>query len=366
MRLHYFFTLGLCLLFSAGLSAQDVKFGGLDKSPMDGAYYPSRSRYLNYLDEDDKDRTMKIRVLYSRPKMQGRELFGELIPYGQDWRLGANEATEITFFQDVEINNVRVFRGTYTMFAEPVNATSWIWKLSKERFIGGSQDRDVSKDIVSAKIDVIQVPNARESFTIGFQDVDDNTIHMFMEWGNSRAKLPININPAFMADDDPSPMDLVQYPNMSRLRNFVKPEELAANEPKVRVVYSRPQLKDRVAFGELIKYGELWRLGANETPQVFFFEDVMIDGKPVKAGRYGLFARPEADEWEFVLHKSYQSWGTPNFDEESTVLTFKAKTEKTPEKLEALSATFVEMGDNTIHLIFGWEDTMARLPITLK
>ena len=355
----------LLVLLTTPLAAQTVEFGGLDKSAMDGAYYPARSRYLNYLDEDDPDRDMKIRVLYSRPKMQGRELFGKLIPYGEDWRLGANEATEITFFSDVEIGNVRVFRGTYTMFAEPVDADTWIWKLSKERFIGGSQNRDAGQDVLRTEIDVIQVPQARESFTIGFQDVDDNTVHLLMEWGNSRALLPINIRPAFMADDDASPMDLVQYPAMSRLRNFVKPEDLAANEPQVRVVYGRPQLKGRQAFGKLVEYGKLWRLGANETTEVTFFNDVMIDGQKVKAGRYGLFARPAADEWEFVLHNAVQSWGSHNFDDEATVLTLKARTEKTPAMLEALSMTFVEAGDDVIHLVVGWENTMARLPIQL-
>lgn len=354
------------MLASFSLSAQEIEFGGLDKSPMDAAHYPNSSAFANYLDAEDPLRDQKIKVLFSRPLKKDRTLFGELIPFGQDWRLGANEASEITFFQPVEIGMVRVAPGTYTIFAEPKSASKWIIKLSTERFIGGSQDRDVTKDIVHVDIPVVQVPNSRESFAIGFQDVDEHTVHMLMEWGNTRAMLPINMSPPSLSGDDASPMDLVQYPDMSRLRNYVKKEELAANEPQVRVVYSRPQMKGRKVFGELLKYGEMWRVGANQTTEVTFFNDVMIGGKEVKAGSYGLFATVNSDEWEFILHKAVQSWGSANFNEDDVVVKVKAKTEKTPETLEALSMTFAKKDEKNIHLVVGWENTMARLPISMK
>lgn len=366
MKTNQLFFLCLLLLASFTLSAQEVEFGGLDNSPMDAAHYPNSSAFANYLDAEDPLRNQKIKVLYSRPLKKDRALFGELVPFGEDWRLGANEATEITFFQAVEIGSVRVPAGIYTMFANPISASKWTFKLSTERFIGGSQDRDVTKDIVHVDIPVIKVPDTRESFSIGFQDVDDHTVHMLMEWGNTRAMLPINMSPPSLAGDDASPMDLVQYPNMSRLRNYVKKEELAANEPQVRVVFSRPQMKGRKIFGDLLKYGEMWRVGANQTTEVTFFNDVMVGGKDVKAGRYGLFAKVDNGEWEFVLHKAVQSWGAANFNDDDVVVKVKAKTEKTPETLEALSMTFVKKDDKNIHLIVGWENTMARLPITMK
>ena len=366
VKTNQLFTLTLLLLSSLFLSAQEIKFGGLDKSPMDAAHYPNNSAFANYLDEEDPDRDQKIKVLYSRPLKKDRKLFGELIPFGKDWRLGANEASEITFFQPVEIGMVRVAPGTYTMFAEPHSASKWTFKLSTERFIGGSQDRDVSKDIVHVDIPVVQVPNSRESFAIGFQEIDDNTVHMLMEWGNTRAMLPINMSPPNFSGDDASPMDLVQYPNMSRLRNFVKKEELEANEPQVRVVYSRPQMKGRKIFGEMLKYGSTWRVGANQTTEVTLFNDAVIGGKEVKAGRYGLFAEINDGEWEFILHKAVQSWGSANFDDEDVVVKVKAKTEKTPETLEALSMTFAKKDDSNVDLIVGWENTMARLPIMMK
>jgi len=357
----------LTLLFTVlctGVSAQEVSFGDLDKSPMDAAHYPRRAAFKNYLSEDDADRQQRIKVLYSRPMKKDRKIFGGLEAFGQDWRLGANEATEVTFYQAVEIGNTTIPAGVYTMFAQ-LYPSQWIIKISEERFIGGSANRDVAKDLVAVPIPTESTGNAREAFTIGFQKVDDSNVNMVFEWDETRASLPINLNPPSMAGSDASPMDLLQYPEMSRLRNFVEEKDLAANEPQVRVVYSRPQLKGRKIFGDLLSYGEMWRVGANETTLVTFFTDVTVGGKDLKAGTYGLFAMVNEGEWEFILHKNTQSWGNVNHDDEDNVVSVKAKTEKTPATLEALSMTFVEQGE-MLELVVGWENTMARLPIKVN
>ncbi|MEM9928738.1 MAG: DUF2911 domain-containing protein [Bacteroidota bacterium] len=359
----------ICCLFFIGspalMEAQEIKFGDLDKSPMDAAHYPRRAAFANYLETEDSDRNQKIKVLYSRPLKRDRKVFGELEPFGKDWRLGANEATEVTFFQPVEIGTTRIPAGTYTMFAN-LAEDSWTIKISKERFIGGSQNRDEAMDLVSMTVPTVKVDNVRESFSIGFQEVDAHTVHMLFEWDQTRAALPINLSPPTFAGDDASPMDLVQHPNMSRLRNFVEEKDLEANLPQVRVVYSRPQMKGRKIFGDLLKYGEMWRVGANETTLVTFFMDAVINGTEIKAGTYGLFAEVNDGEWEFILHKNTQSWGNANHDAKDNVVTVKAKTEKTPTTLEALSMTFADKGSGNIELIVGWEDTMARLPIMIK
>lgn len=359
----------ICCLFLLGsptvLEAQAVEFGALDKSPMDAAHYPRQAAFANYLDAEDPNRSQKIKVLYSRPSKRDRDIFGALEPFGSDWRLGANEATEVTFFQPVEIGTTRVPAGVYTMFAN-VESGFWTFKISKERFIGGSQNRDITKDIVSITVPTTQVASVRESFSIGFQEVDAHTVHMLFEWDRTRAALPINLSPPTFAGDDASPMDLIQHPNMSRLRNFVEEEDLAANEPQIRVVYSRPQMKGRKIFGDLLKYGDMWRVGANETTLITFFQDVAINGKDVKAGTYGLFAEINEGEWEFIIHKNTQSWGNANHDAKDNVVSMKAKTEKTPSTLEALSMAFVDKGAGNIELVVGWEDTMARLPIMVK
>lgn len=364
IKLSSLLTCLLCLSVLA-LSAQELKFPDMDKSPMDAAHYPRSSAFKNYLTGDDASISRKIKVLYCRPMKKDREIFGALEPYGKDWRLGANEATEVTFYTDVEIGGTFVGRGTYTMFAE-LYPNNWIIKISTERFIGGANNRDVTKDIASVNVPLTHLPESRESFTIGFQKVDEDHCNMVFEWDRTRAVLPISFNPISMSGDDKSPMDLVQYPNMSRLRNFVKPEELAANEPKVRVVYSRPQKKGRKIFGELEKFGSLWRLGANETTEITFFEDVKIGDIDVKAGTYGMLAVINEDAWDVIIHKNIPSWGTHNHDASKNVVTYSVKTEKTPKTVEALSIIFDKKSDKNVHMVIAWDDTMVRVPITLK
>ena len=354
----------LAIVFFA--NAQELKFPSLDKSSMDAAHYPRESAYLNYLDDDTKkEKRRQIKVLYSKPRKNDREIFGKLVPYGKEWRLGANEALEVSFFQNVEIGGTFIPAGTYTMFAD-VYPDHWTIKISTERFIAGTANRDVSQDVVHVDVPVSNVAESREAYTIGFQRVDDESCNMVFEWDHTRATLPISFNPAYLDDDNASPMDLAQYPNDSRFRNFLKKEELDANEPKVRVVYSRPQKKGRTIFGDLLKYGELWRVGANETTEITFFQDVNVGGTDIKAGTYGLTARVHKDKWDFIIHTNIPSWGHYNHDDSKNVATFSATTEKTPSTVEALSILFDKKDDKNVHLIVAWDDRMARLPIMMK
>ncbi len=352
----------LCI-FNA--NAQELEFPQLDVSPMDMAHYPNTSAFNNYMPDDQK-LDPKIKVLYCRPNMKERVIFGDLVPYGQLWRLGANEGTEVTFLQPVEIGGEYVAPGTYTMNAV-IYPDHWMVNFSTELGVAGTANLDATKVIATGKASVKNMPSSREAFTIGFQKVNDNKVNMVFEWEKSRASLPIGFNPPLLSGSDASPMDMSQYPAMSRFRNFIETEEeLAENTPKLRVVYSRPKMKERKIFGELIPYGEAWRLGANETTTITFYEDVMIGGTEVKKGTYGLMAVVNKNEWEFIVHKNVVSWGIANHDDATNIASVKGKVSSRSESIDALSMTFDKKDDKTIDLVIGWENTVARMPITLK
>ena len=131
------------------------------------------------------------------------------------------------------------------------------------------------------------------------------------------------------------------------------------------MVYNRPQVKGRTIFGELVPYGEMWRVGANETTEITFFQDVKIGGKEVKRGRYGMFATVNKDKWDVVLHKNLPSWGNANHDASTNVAEFSVPTEKTPSTVEALGILFDKKDDKNVHMIIGWDDTMVRIPVEL-
>ena len=357
--------LGFLLSGVFGLTAQEFEFADLDVSPMDLAHFPRTSAYNNYMPDDQK-KEPKIKVLYCRPNKKERVIFGDLVPYGKLWRLGANEGTEVSFMQPVEIGGKFVNAGTYTVNAT-IHPDHWMVHFSTELGVAGTANLDPEKVIASGKAKVKNLDNSREAFTIGFQEMSDDKVYMVFEWERTRAYLPIGLNPPYLAGADASPMDLVQYPSMSRFRNFIeKEDELAAATPKMRVVYSRPQMKGRTIFGDLVKYGEPWRLGANETTTITFFEDVLIGGKEVKKGTYGLMAIVDKDEWEFVLHKDVASWGIANHQDEHNVASVKGKVGTHSESLEALSMAFDKQDEKNVHLVVAWDKTLVRMPISMK
>ena len=165
---------------------------------------------------------------------------------------------------------------------------------------------------------------------------------------------------------DASPLDAAYFPPRAAFRSFEKTDEAKkANEPKIRVIYSRPLKKDREVFGGLVKYGEVWRVGANEATEILFYENATIGGKKVKAGRYTIYAIPQEDKWEVHFSSDKDMWGQYAYDPAKSLVTkISVPTAKTPTILESMSIMF-EAVDGGAHMIMGWEDTMVRVPIMM-
>jgi hypothetical protein len=160
---------------------------------------------------------------------------------------------------------------------------------------------------------------------------------------------------------DKSPMDMSYYPvgyPVLKIQNKL-------TEPLVmRVVYSRPQVNGRKVFGDLQKFGEIWRLGANEATEIEFFKDVTINNKKIKKGRYTLYCIPNPDSWTVILNKDTDTWGAFKYDSSKDV----ARMDITPMKntmTESLSIMFEKSLTGANLLIF-WDDVKAVLPIVFK
>lgn len=367
----YLLNISLVIAFMLTVSIQDStaqkesKWPTLDKSPMQFSYYPDQVAYRNYLQGDDRTMKPKIKVSYSSPAKNDREIFGALLPYGQEWRVGANEATEVTFYQDVEIGGGLITAGIYTLFAD-LNEDNWILNFSTQRHIWGSENRDKSKTIASIKVTVQPTKETREHLAIGFREIDNQTAHMVIEWEDTQVNLPIQFNVVSFPAVDASPADMVHYPDKSRYSNYLKPEELEGSEPQVKVSYARPQMKGRKIFGELLPYGEVWRVGANESTEISFYQDVMIGDADVRAGRYNLYATVNATEWTFILNTDIPAWGAANRDESKDVASITVPVSSDTESLEALSMIFNKVDADHVELVVGWDTTRAALPIKFK
>ncbi|MEM9548176.1 MAG: DUF2911 domain-containing protein [Bacteroidota bacterium] len=354
----------LAVVFMSAVYGQESKWPKVDVSALDAEYYPARAAWRNYLGPDERNITPKVKVIYSRPKMKEREIFGALVPFGREWRLGANEATEITFYQNVDIGGTTVARGTYTMSAI-INQNNWVVNFSSQRGIWGSENRDASQTVASIKVKTSLEDKAVEALSMSFREIDDQTAHMTIQWDKTRVEIPIGFNPVLFSGDDLSPMDMAHYPGNSAYTNYLQGEEKELT-PKIQVVYSRPYKKGRKVFGELLKTGDVWRVGANQSTEVVFYEDVMVGDLELKQGRYALYAEIKDGSWDLIFSKDLPAWGAANRDESKDVGRTNVSLKSDPEVVENLSIIFDEKSENLVHMVIAWDQTRAELPITFK
>jgi hypothetical protein len=161
---------------------------------------------------------------------------------------------------------------------------------------------------------------------------------------------------------DKSPMDMSYYPNNYPV---LKIQDKITEPVLVRVIYSRPQKNGRIIFGDLVEYGKVWRMGANEATEIEFYKNAKIDGKKVAKGRYTLYAIPNTDNWTLILNKDLDTWGAFKYDEQKDLLRVTVPVEKLNEAVEALAITF-EKSDIGCTLVIAWDNIKARLPIEIK
>jgi hypothetical protein len=159
---------------------------------------------------------------------------------------------------------------------------------------------------------------------------------------------------------DASPVDISYFPNKA-----VKFKKTDNPSPVIKVIYSRPSVKGRVIFGDLIKFGEVWRVGANENTEIKFYKAVSIGGTNIPAGTYSLFAIPEKDKWTIIINKEIDLWGAYAYDESKNIAKVTVPVKSVSTVIEALSIAFTTQG-SVANLVIGWDKTTVEVPITIK
>jgi len=125
-----------------------------------------------------------VTVEYSRPAMRGRTIFGDLVPYGETWRTGANANTKITFSDNVTIDGQELAKGTYAIFTIP-NETSWeVIFYSDSNNWGTPQKWDDSKVAAKTTVEVHEMPMPIDSFTMSIDDLKTNSAAIGIMWEN--------------------------------------------------------------------------------------------------------------------------------------------------------------------------------------
>lgn len=125
---------------------------------------------------------------------------------------------------------------------------------------------------------------------------------------------------------------------------------------EVVVEYSRPSMRGRTIFGDLVPYGKMWRTGANKNTTIKFADDVTIDGQEVKAGSYAIFTKPGETSWEVVFYADTNNWGTPReWDESKVAAKTTAQVYPMPMPVETFTMTFDDLHNNGATLGILWE-----------
>jgi len=134
----------------------------------------------------------------------------------------------------------------------------------------------------------------------------------------------------------------------------------------IELKYSRPGMKERKIFGDLVPYKKLWRTGANAATMIRFNEPVEIKGKQIDTGSYALYTIPDVDSWEIIINKGTSNWGVDGYKESEDVARFTVTPMKMKTKLETFTMQFANIQPESCELHIMWEKTAVAIPIQVK
>ena len=165
----------ISIFLKSNITAQDYE--KLDKAPHDISYYR-------------KNMVVKplVKVIYGRPQRNGQEVFGNVVEYSKVWRTGANEATEVKFYQDITFGNAKVKAGTYVLLTIP-GEKEWDVILSSNLDVWGAFQYNPEFNVIKIKVPIIKA-EPHEMFSIGFKEKKES-VHMVLAWDETRVNIPI-------------------------------------------------------------------------------------------------------------------------------------------------------------------------------
>jgi hypothetical protein len=130
----------------------------------------------------------------------------------------------------------------------------------------------------------------------------------------------------------------------------------------VEVTYSRPGARGRAVFGNLVPFGKIWRTGANENTTINFSDDVVIDGKTLKKGKYAIYTIPKIESWEIIFYLSTDNWGLPeNWNDANVALRTTVKEDALPTPVETFTIGINGLDPNFAYLDMAWENSHVAL-----
>ncbi len=133
----------------------------------------------------------------------------------------------------------------------------------------------------------------------------------------------------------------------------------------VTVEYSRPSKNNRIVFGDVVPFNELWRTGANASSKITFTEDVKVNGSALKAGTYAVYTIPTKDEWTIIFNKDLTLWGSDGYNDSLDAARILVKTQKLTDVVETFTVQFSNTKTTQLTTDITWENTKVSFDITV-
>ena len=132
---------------------------------------------------------------------------------------------------------------------------------------------------------------------------------------------------------------------------------------EIEIEYSRPSMRGREVFGNLVPFGKVWRTGADNSTKISFDTDVIISGKTVQSGTYSIFSIPNKESWEIIFYSDVELWGVPrDWSDDKIVFSSTYKVNKT-NTVETFTISFNDLTNNDVNMNISWENTSVDIKI---
>lgn len=151
--------------------------------------------------------------------------------------------------------------------------------------------------------------------------------------------------------------------------NMPKPSPYSSIEQdlgtgKITLKYSRPSVKGRTIFGDLVPFDKVWRTGANKATYFETDQDLVIGGKELKKGKYAIFTTPGKEKWHIHFNKNTEQFGTSSYKTEENAISVEVEPKKTPSKIETFTICFSDLTFSSLNMNIVWEDTKINIPVS--
>jgi len=158
--------------------------------------------------------------------------------------------------------------------------------------------------------------------------------------------------------------------HLAKAQDLPRPSPLAITSQivgltEIEFTYSRPGVKDRKIFGDLVDYDKIWRTGANKATSMKISTDIEIMGNILKAGTYAIFTIPGEKEWEIIFNSNIEQWGARGHKDEEDVLRIKVIPE-VAENMESMLIYIDDIRDKTATINLHWEKTRITIPFSIE